>query len=267
MSQSNSLFSVPLKARLLLVATICSFVSVRATYAADQWEFVVAPYLLAPNITGNAGAGRFVNGADVDVDTGDIIDNLDLGGMIHGEARHESGFGIMADYAFMDLSSKTPGPILPNTTIKGDVFQGILEAYGYYRFDLFHDEIDIYGGVRWWHMDVELTRQNAPGPLPSNLIDISEDWVDPVVGARWIAQLGPDWRSSLAADVGGFGVGSDLSLSLQALALYDFSESMSFAFGYRVLTVDYDNGKTGTSDYFSYDTVTHGPMMGLAFRF
>lgn len=252
---------------LLAAMLLISVPMAKQASAAEEWEFVVAPYLLAPNITGDTGVGRFVNGANVDVDTGDILDALDLGGMIHAEARHASGFGIMTDLAFMDLSSKTPGPLLPNATIKGEVFQGILEAYGTYRFDLFRDKIDVYGGLRWWHMDVKLTRQNAPGPAPANLIDISEDWVDPVVGARWVAQLGEDWRSSFAADVGGFGIGSDFSLSLQALALYDFSKSMSFAFGYRVLTVDYDNGKAGTPNYFAYDTITHGPMVGVAFRF
>jgi hypothetical protein len=253
-------FSIALSLLILLILS-----SISGARASDSWEFVVAPYLLAPSITGNAGVGRFVNGADVDIDTGDIIDNIDLGGMIHGEAHHESGFGILADFSFMDLSSKVPGPLLPGTTIKGEVFQSVTELHGSYRFDFISHQIDVYGGLRWWHMDVKLTRQGAAGPL--SLIESTEDWVDPVLGARWVAQLGPNWRSSLASDIGGFGVGSDISFSLQALALYDFSESTTLAFGYRALYVDYENGHPGTAGYFAYDTTTHGPMVGVAFRF
>lgn len=237
----------------------------RQASASEAWEFTVVPYLLAPSIKGEAGLGRFLNGVSVDVDSQTIFENLDLGGMIHGEAWYESRVGILADLSFMDLSSKSPGPLIPGATIKGEVFQSVAELYGAYRFELFRDKIDLYGGARWWHMDVKLTSQNSQGP--SSFIDNSEDWVDPVAGARWIAQLGPDWRSSLAADVGGFGVGSDFSLSLQALAIYDMSASTSLAFGYRILSVDYDNGDAGSPNYFAYDTVTHGPMVGVAFRF
>lgn len=35
---------------------------------------------------------------------------------------------------------------------------------------------------------------------------------------------------------------------------------------YKATGVDYDNGNSGT-EAFSYDTVTHGPMAGVAFRF
>ena len=63
----------------------------------DNWDFVIAPYALAPTITGDAALGRA--GAPVDVDSGDILSVLQFGGVIHGEARHKSGFGIVATFA------------------------------------------------------------------------------------------------------------------------------------------------------------------------
>jgi hypothetical protein len=233
--------------------------------AADDWDFVVAPYLLAPRIDGEAGAGRFLNGADIDVDTRDILKALDFGAMIHLEARHRSGFGGILDYSLMKLSGKTGGPLLPNTTIKGEIFQGVFEGYGTYRVDLDDHKIDLYGGIRWWDIDVDASRRGAPGPTQS--VNGGDDWVDPVVGARWIAQWGPKWRTSLGADIGGFGLGSDFTASTQVLVFYDAWENVSFAAGYRALMVDYDNGKSGSSDYFAYDTVTHGPQIGVVFRF
>jgi hypothetical protein len=236
------------------------------TVAADDWEFVVAPYLLVPSINGEAGMGRFLDGADVDVDSHSISEHLDLGAMAHAEARHRSGFGGMLDYSFMDLSGEADGPLVPGAEIKAEVFQSILEAYASFRFDVAPaHKVDAYGGLRWWHIDVELKRRNAPGFNVSE--DRGDDWVDPVLGARWIAEWRPGWRTSLAGDIGGFGAASDFTASVQALVIYDAWETVSFAAGYRALWVDYDNGEKGTSDYFAYDTVTHGPQIGVIFRF
>lgn len=233
--------------------------------AADDWDFVIAPYLLAPSIKGEAGLGRFIDGADIDVDSRDIFEHLDLGGMIHAEVRHKSGFGAIVDYSFMDLSGKADGPVVPGAEIKAEVFQGVLEAYGSYRFDLAPEhKLDAYAGIRWWDIDIEVERRNAPLFNPSAEAD--ENWVDPVVGARWVAEWFPGWRTSFAADIGGFGLASDFTANLQGLVIYDAWEHVSFTAGYRALWVDYDNDESGR-DYFSYDTVTHGPQIGVIFRF
>ena len=234
--------------------------------AEDDWEFAVAPYLLAPSISGDTGIGRFVNGVDINVDTRDILEHLDLGAMIHAEVRHKSGFGAIVDYSFMDLSAKGDGPVIPGVEYKAEIFQGALEAYASYHVEFSPDaSVDVYAGARWWHMEVELKRRNAP---VFNLTEKhTEDWVDPVVGLRWMIRWSPEFRTSLATDVGGFGVGSDFSSNIQALLFYDAWEDVSFVAGYRALWVDYDNGKSGTPDHFSYDTVTHGPQVGVVFRF
>ncbi|WP_340119811.1 hypothetical protein [Pelagibius sp. 7325] len=244
---------------------LCSAAALPAR-AADDWEFAIAPYLLAPSINGEAGMGRFIDGADVDVDSRDIFEHLDLGAMIHAEVRHRSGFGAIVDYSFMDLSGEADGAVVPGAKLKAEVFQGVFEAFASYRFDITPEhKVDAYGGIRWWHIDVELKRRNAPGFNVTE--DKGDDWVDPVFGARWVAEWWPGWRSSLAGDIGGFGVSSDFSASAQALIIYDAWENVSVAAGYRALWVDYDNGKGGTPDYFSYDTVTHGPQIGVIFRF
>ncbi len=62
--------------------------------AADDWDFVLAPYALLPGISGDTSVGR-AEGADVEVDAGDILDALELGGMLHFEAHHKSKFGLI----------------------------------------------------------------------------------------------------------------------------------------------------------------------------
>lgn len=36
---------------------------------------------------------------------------------------------------------------------------------------------------------------------------------------------------------------------------------------YKGTWVDYEEGTQGTSDYFAYDTLTHGLILGLNFKF
>jgi hypothetical protein len=91
---------------------------------ADEWDFVVAPYGLLPNISGDASIGR-IEGADVDLSAGDVLNSLELGAMIQVEARHESGFGGYLNYAFMKLGSDAEGP-LGFADFDADIFQGIL---------------------------------------------------------------------------------------------------------------------------------------------
>jgi hypothetical protein len=105
---------------------------------------------LVPSIDGDSSVGR-VEGADIDIGPKDIVNNLDIGGMIQLEAHHESGYGFSLAYNFMDLSGDANRPLGPGK-LKADIFQGILEGYGMYRVKTDKGPLGFYGGVRWWDM-------------------------------------------------------------------------------------------------------------------
>ncbi len=44
--------------------------------AGENWDFIIAPYILIPSIEGDTSVGR-VEGADLDVGPKDIVENLD----------------------------------------------------------------------------------------------------------------------------------------------------------------------------------------------
>ena len=54
-----------------------------------EWSFLIQPYLLGTNIDGEASVGR-LSGAEVDVDFDDILETLELGGMIHARRASSS---------------------------------------------------------------------------------------------------------------------------------------------------------------------------------
>ena len=240
-----------------LVCALANCLSARA----DDWNFVIAPYALLPSISGDASIGR-VDGVDVDVSTGDILNSLDLGAMIQLEARHKSNFGGMVNYAFMDLGQNVDGP-LGFSNVQADIFQGLLEGYATYRLPFDTSTLDVYGGVRWWdiHMNVDATT-----PLGNPSYSRHEGWVDPVIGARWMPRIASEWRLLLQGDVGGFDLASHFSWCAQGGVLWDASESTSFTLLYKALSVDYETGSRGTSSYFQYDTITQGPLLGVVFR-
>jgi hypothetical protein len=228
---------------------------------ADNWDFVVAPYLLVPSITGDASLGRIDN-ADVDISGSDILHSLDLGGMLQVEARHSSGYGVMLNYAFMDLGKDFSGP-LGYTDINTDIFQGILEGFATYRHHYQGGTLDFYGGVRWWDIGLNVDLNT---PLGSRSYDRDEGWVDPVVGLRWAPRVAESLRLLIQGDVGGFGAASDFTWCAQAGVLWDVTESTSVALLYKALGVDYQTGTRGSPSFFEYDTITQGPLLGVVFR-
>lgn len=228
--------------------------------AADDWEFTIIPYALFPSIKGESSTGA-AEGTDIDVDFGDIIDTLDLGGMIIVEAWHKNRFGVSLGYAFMDLNDETSGPA-GFTKAESDIFQGIFEGYLYSRHTTLKGPLDVFAGVRHWDMDIDITLK---GINNSEKFNSSDDWVDPIIGARWMPKISDDWSIIARGDIGGFGVGSDFTWNVQAGAVWAFAESMSLVVQYRALSVDYCEGTKGTSGRFCYDTITHGPAIGVAF--
>ena len=245
-----------------LLSLLFGLLATVAVAQADEWDFVVAPYGLLPSISGDTSLGR-IDGVDVDVSPGDILEVLEFGAMLQAEAHHQSGFGVLLNYAFMKLGDGASGP-LELADIQVDIFQGMLEGYGIYRLKFPSSVLDLYAGARWWDLNIDV---DATTPRGSRSYSRDEDWVDPVVGLRWSPQIAEDWRLVAQGDVGGFGVSSDFAWNLQAGVLWDVKKWCSLVLMYRYLAVDYDTGQRGSSDYFQYDTVTQGPIMGAAFRF
>ena len=96
-------------------------------------------------------------------------------------------------------------------------------------------------------------------------LDLGDSWVDPVVGGRLVQDLAEDWFLTARGDLGGFGVGSDFSWNVQGGVGYEVSNSFSLVLQYKALDVDFQNDEAG-SDFLSYDTTTHGPLLGFVFR-
>ncbi len=247
--------------RQIFITALCALVTLPAM--ADEWTFSVEPYILAANIQGDASIGR-VTGAEVDVNFSTILENLDMAAMIHFEAHSGNGWGFALDYGFMDLSDDIFGE--RGGIVDARVRQGTLEGLLIRQSSNEAMGLEYFAGFRWWDNDINVAFDPAilPG-TPERKVDAS--WVDLLVGVRWTRDLSERWQMQLRGDVGGFGIESDFTSALSASFLYRFSQRFSLDLQYKGLWVDYEEGKSGQPGYFSYDTVTHGPIVGLKIEF
>lgn len=88
-----------------------------------------------------------------------------------------------------------------------------------------------------------------------------ESWVDPIFGARARWNFNDKWFLAGKTDIGGFGVGSDLTWTAQATVGYQFTETISAELGYRIMDSEYEDGP------FVYDMAESGLYTALNFVF
>ena len=95
----------------------------------------------------------------------------------------------------------------------------------------------------------------------NRVISRTDDWWDPYIGLRGRYNLNEKFYLSGKADIGGFGVGSDLIWQAEAAFGVHVSRNIFTELGYRALSVDYEQ------DGVVADTVTHGPQLTMGIEF
>ena len=250
-----------LRSVLILFGLFVTWVATPAK--AEDWSFSIEPYLLAANIEGDSGLGR-VTGAPVDLDFSTILENLDMAAMLHFEAHSRNGWGIIVDYGFMDLSDDIFGS--RGGVVDARLRQGILEGLLVRQSRSQTSGLEYFAGFRWWDNDVDVAVD--PAVLPGDVTrKVDASWIDLVVGARWTRNINARWVAKVKGDIGGFGVEADFTSSLSLSAIYEFSDRYALDLQYKLMWVDFEDGGKGQPGYFSYDTVTHGPIIGFQFNF
>jgi hypothetical protein len=239
----------------------------RPAAEADGWHFMVAPYLWAAGLNGDVEVGRVE--ADVDLDFIDIAKDLSFGGMLYVEARKRR-YGIFANMSFVRTEDDANGAI--DTDVMTDTAQ--VAVGGFYRVAEWQWgegsagrplvlAVEPVAGVRWSYLRAEI-ELDGPGGIDLPQADRAENFFDPIVGLRLASALSENWEALAAADVGGFGVGSDYSWNVQGYLGYRlsvFGAPAVLQVGYRALHQTYEDGG------FKWDVTQHGPIIGLMFAF
>jgi opacity protein-like surface antigen len=238
-----------------------------ADASSERWELELTPYLFASGLYGTTGA----QGVEADLEMGfdDIVEQLEAGLMGTAELRR-GHWALAFDALYFKLGDQRAkswrGPLgIGSATGQLDVtttMQMYQLSAGYRVGERI--PIDLIAAARYTQLDTDLNLAvTTGGLLPGGARSLSagESWWDPVVGVRTLVPLGERWSVLLYGDVGGFGVGSDLTYQAIAGVNWQFSKHFSAKVGYRYLYQDFED------DGFVWDMAAHGPYLGLGIRF
>jgi hypothetical protein len=220
-----------------------------------EWRQRVFVYGMGATIEGEAQIGNVK--VPIDASISDVLDALKFGAMASYRVENDV-WSVTGDVTYMNLgwSGQTQqgrassGLDLEQVTVMGTVGRRLsphLEAL----ISLAYFDLSTDLRVRVLQQRVEASRNAS--------------WVDPLVGLNYAVPIGGKWSYTLRGDVGGFGVGSDLTWHMITTLRRQNSERFGWYVGYRVIAYDYEDG--GGRNYQHYDLRQHGPGIGVAIGF
>ncbi len=171
----------------------------QSSAAGDDWSFRFTPYVWLPSLSLDAGIGT---SPQVSSDT-DVLDVLDFAFLATGEAR-KGDWGLLFEFNYLALSDEATflgSRVRIDTELEG-VMAGAAVAYR--LADTGTARVDGFAGARLWSLKTSLDFRRLPA------VSRTTTFVDPILGARAEYDLGERWSVSGLAEVGGFGVGSEL---------------------------------------------------------
>ncbi len=221
----------------------------------SDWHFAVSPYLWLPGVHGTVGANDHV--VSVHATPGDLLSNFRFGLMGLVDTRYKR-IVIPVDFVWVRLGDSRSIPLtdeVVSANLKASEFI-LTPKIGYRLVDSQIVKIDALAGFRYWHFgqSLHLTADDTTFRFSS-----SQNWVDPLVGGRILANLSPKIEIMIAGDVGGWGAGSQLDYQIAGLIGYRIKPSVVLQVGYRYLDVDYRSGGS------VIDMATSGAVIGATF--
>jgi hypothetical protein len=232
------LYSIGLTASLIPLAV--------SAVETNHWSCDVSLYGLAAGMSGNATV-KGVN-ANVDVGFDKILENLKFGAM--GSARiGYDRWALTTDIIYMKLGAS-------KDAVSAELEQWVVEPTLSYRVC---KNFEALAGMRYNNINGDI--RGPFGRYPTG----TQEWYDPIVGGNLNLPLSQRVSFNLRGDIGGFGVGSDLTWQAFPYFTWQFNKCASMQVGYRLVYTDYETG-SGLNK-FKYDMLTSGPQIGFAFHF
>jgi opacity protein-like surface antigen len=232
---------------------------------AGEWTNAVTPYIWASGMTGKVAVGTPQGSleSDVDLNFGDIVSNLDMGAMVSYEGGRDR-WVLLGDLIYMKLGASDTSTVSDvSVRASTNIEQTMGEADVGYKIT---ENIALFAGARYTDIDgsIHVTR-TGPGAGSDRAANLSESWVDPVIGllGRWPLTEHLSW--DLRGDVGGFSVGSEFAWQVMGTLRWKVRENIDVLASYRYMQVDFEqDDATGLQEY---NMVNSGFGIGVTFRF
>lgn len=227
----------------------------------DEWSFDLVPYLWLATYDGSFDLPGVPAGIPQTQSTSaePFSTRISAAAMLAAQVRYRN-LGLYLDGAWLQLETEGDFEtgLYSGTDIKSDIAFGTA-ALTYRLPPVGKLRTDLLAGARLWYVSNEI--QFNPGTAPGFTAEDSRTWCDPIIGANLRYDFGKHWYGVVLGDVGGFGVGADLSWNVFGGVGYRFTDWCSATLGYRYLHADYeDNG-------FLMNANVQGFLLGVGFHF
>jgi len=241
---------------LLAVTLLASGAPALAESPPSDWRQTVFLYGMGVAIDGDAQIGPLE--VAVDVSMSDFFDALDFGAMAAYRIENDE-WSFTADATHMSLSeSRRTEQGRASASLETE--QTTFMVTGGRRVA---PHLEVLFSLAYFDVSADLRLRVLQQVRNASR---EADWIDPMIGLAYDVPVRGKWRFALRGDVGGFGLGSDLTWQALTKFTYRHSERLSWYFGYRAIAYDYEDDGEGF-DYQRYDLVQHGPGAGIAFSF
>lgn len=254
-----------LSAFLILAAGPLAAQTAPENFSGGDLQVTLAPYAWLTGLSGTVG----VRGAQVHVDSSfaDLSKYLNIAGMLHADILYRDTFGLLGEVNYAQLGDQASGK---RVSLDGQMGLFLSDVAGFWRVGTAslgkdggsHASLDLLAGVRIWSLGMNIRSDST---FNNRSIFKQKSWVDPVVGARVQYHLTNEWGIELRGGVGGVGISSALTWDAMALLGYTFWDHGTAFLGYRAVGVNHSEGSG--KDYFKFDAVLSGPILGVAFTF
>jgi len=221
------------------------------------WKTLVSFYFWSSNVNGTGTVGNTEIPIDVDLDG--LLQDYFSGSLRIESRKDKTNLGF--DFTYFNVGNTreinaTRDAVLDLLILKFEVF-------GSYRLGGVRRAFEPMVGFRYVNLQFEGQLRDSDSGVVTERAFRDTGWLDPFVGARYIA----NWTDRVVfiarGDVGGFGVGSDLVWQVAAGFAYRMTPGILFGFQYRWMDTDYET--SSGENFFKFDIQQQGLLFGIIF--
>ena len=213
----------------------------------NKWSLDVSMNMFLAGLSGDVTAHGVP--AHLNASFGDIFDHLDVAAAGRATMGYDRWF-MSTEFSYLKLKASVPAA-------RANFEQWLVEpSLGYQVCNHFA----AFAGARYNNLSGDVSVTGPLGNIRSTIG--TQEWWDPIIGGLVsVPLIGNALTLDGRFDIGGFGVGSDLTWQAYPYLSWRFAKWGSAQLGYRWLGTDYETG-SGTSKC-RYDVVVQGPQVGL----
>ena len=183
----------------------------QTTDSSKTYHFFVEVYLFTPSMSGTTGVGALPN-TFICAPASELLKHLKFGGMLYAEV-HNDHYAFTSDLFYASLAQDASSK---NNVVSGtaSLKQFLWELAGLYQLKPWL-EVGVGASINSISSGLNINVTSGQGTVNRDK-SMTETWVDPIIITRLKGQINKKWLLHFRADIGGFGIGSQIGLATAA---------------------------------------------------